>query len=83
MALDLSDDEKLALVALLTRTIGHDRYPMSPRVRILKDVLAKLDVKPPAQLNPAVKAPSRPQQVVRKRSAGGATRDVFFTLRSA
>jgi len=60
MALDLSDDEKLALVALLTRTIGHDRYPMSPRVRILKDVLAKLDVKPPALPYPAPKAYAPP-----------------------
>jgi hypothetical protein len=48
MALDLSDDEKLALVALLTRSIGTDRYPSSPRVRTLKAILAKFDAKPPA-----------------------------------
>jgi hypothetical protein len=49
MALDLSDHEKLALVALLNRTIVHDRHPLSPRVRTLKDVLTKLDPKPPVQ----------------------------------
>ena len=32
---DLSEDQKLALVALLTRTIQGDRYPSSPRVRII------------------------------------------------
>ena len=46
MRLDLSDDEKLALVALLTRTIADDRYPLSPRVRTLKDILAKLRPEP-------------------------------------
>jgi hypothetical protein len=60
MALDLSDDEKLALAALLTHTIVHDRYPRSPRVRTLKDVLAKLDAKPPAQPYPVPKASAPP-----------------------
>jgi nitrate reductase NapE component len=40
--LDLSDDEAAALVALLTRTITDDRYPLSPRIRALKAILAKL-----------------------------------------
>jgi hypothetical protein len=48
MALDFSDDEKLALVALLTRSIATDRYPSSPRVRTLKNILGKFDAKPPA-----------------------------------
>jgi transposase len=46
MSFDLSDGEKLALVALLTRGIADDRYPLSPRVRILKDILAKLRREP-------------------------------------
>jgi hypothetical protein len=49
IALDLSDEEKVALVALLTSTIVHDRNPLSPRARTFKGVLAKLDAKPPAQ----------------------------------
>jgi len=31
--LELTEDEAAALVALLTRTIDGDRYPLSPRVR--------------------------------------------------
>jgi len=49
VALDLSDEQKLALVALLTRTINDDRHPSSSRVRALKDILVKLDAKSPAQ----------------------------------
>jgi len=45
MTFDLSDDEKLALTALLKRTIEEDRYPLSPRLHPLKAILAKL--KPP------------------------------------
>jgi hypothetical protein len=58
MALDLSDEQKLALVALLSRGIANDRYPSSPRVRTLRDIPAKVDPKPPAQpyLTPNVRA---------------------------
>ena len=30
---DLSDDEKRALIGLLTHTIEDDLYPLSPRIR--------------------------------------------------
>ena len=43
--LDL-DDEKPAPAALLTRTIADDRYLLSPRVRTLMDILAKLRPEP-------------------------------------
>jgi hypothetical protein len=39
----LADDEKVALRALLRRTIDDDRYPLSPRIRVLKGILAKLE----------------------------------------
>ena len=39
--LELIEDETAALVALLTRTIDGDRYPLSPRARALKDILAE------------------------------------------
>ena len=50
----LTDDEKAALTALLKRTIDADRYPLSPRVRMLRGILAKLEgPKPvPAPLPP-------------------------------
>ncbi len=59
MALDLSNEEKLALVTLLTRNIADDRRQSSARVRRLKDILLKLDPKPPAQPSspPKVSAP--------------------------
>jgi hypothetical protein len=44
--LDLTDDEKLALVAELKRTIDEDRYPMSHRMQTLKAILAKLEPAP-------------------------------------
>ena len=48
-ALGLSDEERVTLGALLTRSITNDRDPSSLRVRTLKDILTKLDVKSPAQ----------------------------------
>jgi hypothetical protein len=44
--LELTEDEKLALVALLTRSIADDRYPLSPRVPTLRGILAKLRPEP-------------------------------------
>jgi len=54
-AFDLSNDEKLTLVTLLTRSIAHDRNPAS-NVRTLQSILVKLDPKPPAQSSPPAKA---------------------------
>ena len=42
MRLDLTEDEKHVLPALLTSAIDEDRYPLSPRVLTLKAILAKL-----------------------------------------
>ena len=39
MILDLGDDEARALLNLLVDALEGDRYPMSPRVRVLKDIL--------------------------------------------
>lgn len=67
MPLDLSDDEKLALVALLTRTIADDRYPLSPRVRTLKDILAKLRPEPVREPLPPPKVYAPPKATAAKR----------------
>ena len=37
----LTDDEKTALLALLKRTINDDRYPLSPRIGMLRGILAR------------------------------------------
>jgi hypothetical protein len=34
MTLDLTEEETGALASLLSRTIGDDRYPLSPRIQI-------------------------------------------------
>ena len=42
MQLDLTDEETLALLNLLVETIEADKFPLSPRVQILRAILAKL-----------------------------------------
>ena len=61
---ELSDEEATALVALLTRTISDDRYPLSPRVRTLKAILAKVRPEPVREALPVPKvyAPPRAQR---------------------
>jgi hypothetical protein len=41
MHLDLTDEETRALLNLLVEAIEDDRYPLSPRIRVLKDILVK------------------------------------------
>jgi hypothetical protein len=53
MHLDLSDEETLALLNLLTDTIENDRYPLSPRVQMLRGILAKFGPMAPAPPPPA------------------------------
>jgi len=39
MMLDLTNEQTDALARLLSRTIDDDRYPLSPRIQILKGIL--------------------------------------------
>jgi len=41
MQLELTDEETRALLNLLVDTIEADRYPMSPRIRLLREILGK------------------------------------------
>ena len=41
MNLDLDDDEARALLNLLIDVIEADRYPNSPRIRLLREILGK------------------------------------------
>ena len=38
MNIDLSDEETAALARLLSKTIDDDRYPLSPRIQMLKAI---------------------------------------------
>jgi hypothetical protein len=50
MNLDLTAEEAAALAALLRRTIADDRYPLSPRIRVLQAILDQLE--PPSVHDP-------------------------------
>jgi hypothetical protein len=65
---DLTDDDKAILIELLRETIERDRFPLSPRVRSFKEILAKLD--PPAprpEPLPAPKPPGERSMTMRKK----------------
>ena len=55
MHLDLTDEEIDALVGLLSRTIDDDRYPLSPRIQLLKSILAKIRPEPVREPLPPLK----------------------------
>jgi hypothetical protein len=55
MTLDLTEEETGALASLLSRTIDDDRYPLSPRIQILKGILAKIRPEPPREPLPPPK----------------------------
>jgi hypothetical protein len=55
MPLDLTEEETDALARLLSRTIDEDRYPLSPRVQLLKGILAKIRPEPAREPLPRLK----------------------------
>jgi hypothetical protein len=68
MQLDLTDEETLALLNLLTETIETDHYPLSPRIRVLRDILTKFGPMGPAPLPPG--RPPTPEERDSSRVAG-------------
>ena len=71
MNLDLTDEEAAALAALLTRTIADDPYPLSPRLRPLKCIVAKLQPDRVPEPKPQPKEFEPPRAVgARRRRAG-------------
>ena len=48
MQFELTDEEMLALLNLLIETIEADKFPRSPRIRILRATLAKFGPMAPA-----------------------------------
>ena len=55
MNLELDPDEERALAAELRRLIAADRYPFSPRIRILQGILNKLDPPPKVYAPPRIR----------------------------
>src|SRR6266403_2582924 len=61
MTLDLTEEETGALASLLSRTIGDDRYPLSPRIQILKGIFAKIRPEPAREPLPPPKVHAPPR----------------------
>jgi hypothetical protein len=67
MMLDLTNEETDALARLLSRTIDDDCYPLSPRIQILKDILAKIRPEPPREPLPPPKHYEPPRATAGRR----------------
>jgi hypothetical protein len=69
MSLELSDADITILADLLKRTIDDARYPLSPRVTRLREILAKLRPEPVREPLPPRKvyAPPRASAARRRR----------------
>jgi hypothetical protein len=65
MQLDLSDEESEALLRELNAIIEHDRFPLSPRIRMLRQIRAKLPGAPPI---PPLARPPTPEERDRERA---------------
>jgi hypothetical protein len=67
MILDLTDEESAALAALLRRTIDADRYPLSPRIRVLQSVLDRIEPAPVREPMPPPKVYAPPRATAARR----------------
>jgi hypothetical protein len=52
MNLELTDEQTEALTRELSKIIQNDRYPFSPRIRVLKEILDQLRPEPPREAPP-------------------------------
>jgi hypothetical protein len=70
MTLDLSDAETDALATLLRRAIDDDRYPLSPRIQMLKAILGKIRPEPAREPLPPPKVYAPPRATTARRRRG-------------
>jgi hypothetical protein len=68
--LELDDEQAAALIRELDRIIQDDRYPLSPRICTLRDILGMLRPEPERQPVPLLKYYEPPKAVMRKRRRG-------------
>jgi hypothetical protein len=76
MQLDLTDEETLALLNLLPETIWTDRYPLSPRIRVLRGILTKFGPMGPSPLPPARPPTPEERDPRRRPRQGGAPNEI-------
>ena len=67
MNLELSDAEAEALIQELSGTINYARYPLSPRIRTLRAILAKLRPEPVREPLPPRKVYAPPRATAARR----------------
>jgi hypothetical protein len=67
MMLDLTEEETDALARLLRQTIDDDRFPLSPRVQMLKSILAKIRPEPAREPLPPPKVYAPPRATAARR----------------
>jgi hypothetical protein len=67
MMLDLTEEENDALARLLRQTIDDDRFPLSPRVQMLKSILAKIRPEPAREPLPPPKVYAPPRATAARR----------------
>jgi hypothetical protein len=70
MHLDLSDEETAAVTQELHDIVEGDRYPLSPRIRTLRAILAKLRPEPVREPLPAAEGLCAGVSYVTRRRAG-------------
>jgi hypothetical protein len=70
MNLDLTDEEATALIRELHDIVENDRYPFSPRIRMLRAILAKLRPEPTREPLPPLKAYAPPRAAAARRRRG-------------
>jgi len=71
MTLELTDEETIALVRLLSDTIDGDRFPLSPRIQMLKGILAQIRPEPAREPLPPRKHYEPPRaSAARRRRVG-------------
>jgi hypothetical protein len=71
MHLELTDDEAAALIKGLRDVIDGDRYPLSPRIRTLRAILAKPRPEPVREPLPPPKVYAPPRATAARRRRAG------------
>jgi hypothetical protein len=71
VALDLSDEEAKSLADELDSIVRNDRYPLSPRIQMLKAILAKLRPEPVRAPLPEPKRYAPPRATAARRRRAG------------
>jgi hypothetical protein len=69
--LELTDEERAALLRLIKKALDTDRYPLSPRVYPLRSILDKLEPQPVREPRPAPKVYAPPKATAKQRRRSG------------